>query len=666
MMSKFDNLVTYFKDVSKNNNQNMYRRIVPPSYDGIFWAIRGYLRLYYFENEEKFIQKPLIRYPDFKYDYYRKFIKFYSLPKFLSSTVELDHCPVNKFFLHLINIGILIRSMVMAYVLFGFSQAIDNRHPELRFGANKTQSCVLKSNIVELDRNIDRRYYLFKYWLKLIGFTMPSSTRLFCHSLNCLLVIALTLYIMAFFNRKQCFHLNWLSFHRNPVQERRRIKRKLVKIIQNLYKSADNAGHWWSDSAENSTSITKSSAYNFKHRALSFSSMHHASKEAEILSIRCSDAHSECTCAEERRERLKYVQFIFGERLFDMVKPSNLTNQFHARLTQLQDRIFFGYVFSLCSFLVFVAYVWMSGEVMSRVKARTNLIKCLDWNENATLMNDIFEFDQDPLLDNELNIYRQYMDGLSFIPTVRVYLIEIARINTIPFLELMVEHSLSYLIAYLWVSDYSWFFSQGCYFLLEWLTQIQEQLSCCVQLLEEHSINEPKLIDLDHETDEKITKQKRDIEKAMTVSYLNFELFRQEYKSFRRVTNFLIVHLIAIVLVNSLASYIMVESSSTAIPIIFAVNVAYILALNFFVAYCVTIIKRIQKIYKTMIVIVVKSSQAQMELTQVIKLWRRQALSDLEVTNSYSIQVFGGNFSQSTLIAFDSYVIAFWLAMSQA
>lgn len=673
-MSYFDQLMRNFLEVSYKNKNGHLK--LPPD-DSFIWFMRRKMQLYYYKNEERCLLKPHILSPDSKYDSdgHRNFMKFYSFPNFLTrGNIEPDPCPNKKFIFHMLNVGFLFRSIFVSCVLYSFAQVIDVRQIEIRYGANRTQHCVLKSDIINSNRPIDQEYDLLKGLLKLNGYCMLESTSLFCYSLTCLVSLIFTLYVGAGLNRKQYLYLNALTFHRSPTEERKRIRKKLATIIQNLYKSADHvkhtcsetssSGQWHRDQRQNSITCSINSAYMFHHRTLSFSSMNPVSRDSDLLSVRSSDIYTECNCAEESRDRLKFVHFIFRERLFNMVKPSNLTNQFHARLSRLQNLISYGFTIGVVIFISYIIYVWLSMEIKARIENRINYIKCLSWNANSTLIRNTFDLDRDPLLEREINIYRRYMNYHSWILTIRVILIEMKRIYNGRFLEFIAEHSTAYFIALFWMFDYIWYFSQGCYFIFEWIIQLERQLKICIHLLEELSINELEN-KINEKGEQKISEQKLMIEKALTITYLNFELFRQEYKSFRIVTNFLVNHLIPIALTNSLFSYMIIATYDNRVPLVFSINVAFILILNFFVTYCVSLIKRIQRIYKTITIIVIKSSQAQMELCQIVKLWRRQVLSDSEVMNSYCIQVLGGNFSQSTLIAVDSYVVAFWLAISR-
>lgn len=182
--------------------------------------------------------------------------------------------------------------------------------------------------------------------------------------------------------------------------------------------------------------------------------------------------------------------------------------------------------------------------------------------------------------------------------------------------------------------------------------------------------NEPKQ-EGDHHSEEcnaKLIHDQRseDIQKALIITYLNYELFRSEYQSFKVVCNFTLIYVIPLMVFDSLICYYWLISSigrhaAQDIVICWSTNLTVVTVVNFYVAICVLLVEKIHKLNKTIYLLMAKINLNSMDHVYISELWRRQMMGEIDVKNVFCIQVMGNNFTLSTLLALDSYVLALWL-----
>lgn len=646
------------------SNQHLFIRMA--------WFLRRKLQIFYSDNfDDTREDLPLDEsktQPDFERN--RKLIKFYRLPNIFRKTPVPDACPMLNFVLNIINTISSLDYMIMLILTVYFQKMYDKWHPQVRPSANRTELCAPRGDIYEPDTQLGNKLRQMRKYLIMMGAPVIDSGQLLVFGLMVVIITTIMMYLGALLGKNRKFYLNSLSFYLNPVEERKRIKVRLMKIADNLYRD------------EKPTSRTFESPWDsigIKYKTtLECSQQNQSQLElANISGYPIENLNTQpCYCIEDNNEfaRSNFTRNIISENLVQFVRPSNLSHRFHLVMSRRHLQTVTIYGFLMIGMILVVVYVTLSGELYSRTRNRLEQFKCEALLQDGTLIKDVFDFGNSHLDEYDKNVYISYMNNTDR-SVLGIYWVESKRILTYGFLKTAFEVTVTCLIICAWLFDYIWSFLQGCIFSLEWVRQIQEQMDLCINSITNLQRNEHQLhnqsnnnnnnnIDLQSlETVKRRERDKRTAERALTVTYLNFELFRREYPEFRSVTNFINFNWIPIVLLNSAAAYLIVSTFKRDVGFIYAINYSCIFGFNLYVSFCVTLLRQIQKLYRSITMILVRSSLSSLNHSEIINLWRRQVMSESEVIDSYSLQLSGCNFSLSTLIAIDSYIIALWMTL---
>lgn len=613
---------------------------------------------------------------DINYESHRKFIQFYSLPNIFVKKPKSDACPLVNFWIHIFNVYVSLKVITILIAQVLFQRALNRWHPQVRPGANRTEYCALKADIYEPDESARRNCDVLHTFLDLIAFKSIESAQLLVYSFLAMIIVVGFLYLGAIRQGSARLYNDSMSFHLEPIEEKSRIKLQLVRIVQSMCRGSDYA-------IGKQLSVYECRPQKLLHHTNSLEASRHTNplletpaKPLSSRSVRIANSrfgHSyetcSCSCSLDSRDRLNFVRLIFKERLVDWVRPSNMTYQFHTKLTKRYHMFLIITVFVLLIVGITLVFTSQMEEIDANVRERIKQVKCELWNQNSALICDSYWMQKRPLDRDDKQTYLGYING-THDSWARLGVIEVRYSVTWTMLLTITEAFITYLITSIWFFDYFWTFSLSCMYSFEWIRNIDAQMTNCIKVMEYHQEHLAYVNDLESRFNHKLDQQRLDDErfnltKILTITYLNFELFRQHYKSFRELMNFLTFFLFSISLNNSLVSYLVVANYDRDVIIIWIINIVFVLVLNVFVSSCVYLISHIEKLYKSMITISIKSSHVSMENSQIINLWRRQMLKQTEIMNSYCIQLLGNKFTFSTLIAIDSYIVALWLTIGR-
>lgn len=650
---------------------------VSPLIARVNWYIRDRIQLYYSKpldedpvdiSDNSTGQVSCTNLPDIEYgkssaglERHRRFIKFYSLPNIFRRHQEPDACPLRNFLCHCLFVYLLIKLTSFSSMSYYMLKLLQTWSPRVRLAANRTERCALRQDIEEEYDGSASLYISLREYMMGYGVRNVYSAQIVSYVIFATSVSAVTLYLGAIFHGKDTIYLDTLSFQLNPIEERARIRKKLVSIVQNLYKTADYA-------------CLKLKETNSDFRR---SCIYRRPDVADVAALRpktylrAQQYHgSNCRCVNDSQKRLKFVKFIFQERLIDHIWPAHLTLKFYDDL--IPQEIGFAIIQIMFMTVAMIGMMVFSNydEINLRVRNRIELYRCEIWNQNATLIRDVVGMNRRPLPNEQKELYINHIMNPSN-EIGNLLLIETIEIFKWPAILRSLEFFIFYGATMNWTFNYVWAFFMGNLTMTKWLEQIQDQMDKCLRLIDCHLNQYENIIEAQQDPevppkdDIQAQERRRDVERALTITYLNFELFRQEYKYFKDIINFLVFHLVPLVTLNSLLSYISITLINQNIGTLWVLHATYIMTLNVFVSICVSILSRVHKLYNTITRILIKSSSASMELTQIVRLWRRQLLNDGDVKSYYGIKVIGGNVSPSTLLAVDSYVMALWLTMGR-
>lgn len=398
-----------------------------------------------------------------------------------------------------------------------------------------------------------------------------------------------------------------------------------------------------------------------------------------------------CFFARDEEGKSRLIEFVRRENLIKFAKPCYLNANGHDQQSLKQTRILIYYMVIMFIYSLHVVTWFIYVESKSRATLRCKLFHCKLLDEHATILQDPYKMWSDP----ETDILQQIMHwnrNESCIETdcvtwsqLAVELSQMIKLPTVSFYSTLL--AINYFNCCATVFATLFWFADGLLYKHKWLDHVHRQLIDCICLLEELN-NIELLIQREdslnsHYYCAKSMKNRQDmmsndgccfrrkqLQKALIITYLNFELFRDEYQQFKQFCSITILQNIPIPLLNTILCASWTGSSFSKhlqmdiyIPLID--SIVYISYLNAFVLFCDHLVKKIQDMYKKVDILVTKLSLNSMQLEYIHELWTKQLLSETDVNQAYCPQIFGNYLNSSTLIGVDSYAFALWLVVSR-
>lgn len=149
------------------------------------------------------------------------------------------------------------------------------------------------------------------------------------------------------------------------------------------------------------------------------------------------------------------------------------------------------------------------------------------------------------------------------------------------------------------------------------------------------------------------------IERALTITYLNFELFKSEFISFQVLQTFISGQLTFFVITLTFTAMFVARTNFNTI--IWATAAITLLSLNVLIVFCVSSTSNLQHIYRLISDLVAKSSECGMELTYIVKRWRRRLMTNSEIQSIYSTHVLSFRLSRASLLTLNTSLVGLWL-----
>lgn len=658
---------------------------------------------------------------------FRRQLKFYNLLKPFSDFGGSTGCFLRVCLIHISKMALTWRSVTLAITQLDYlnlEYQIQKSNHQLaasaavvwkKEGTGVADQCVEQSlptvgtnqNSIEYEHNhfdnpnLELLDAIYRQ-LKELGSPAIEMGSIYAYYMLNMVSLTIVLYLGAIFSfSSKSLYLNSYSFYLDPLNERRRMKEKLIHIVQNLYKTSDySRQHQFIKRQQQQPSIQSNNSIDESLKSQDYvpkteTSPNISKLMIDILGLKRLDPHS-CYCVEDARNRVNLIHLIFKEKLISYVKPRNLNHIHHDIQSRVHSRAQILFIAFISIFAYIAIGIVMVGEVRARTRYRTAILNCKFQHNDSTILSDPHHMKSDPVTDEMIRVYLdhhykpgkvgyEFPEGF-YGETYSQWYFELKQMISYEIIRDYIFLAFHYSSSFLWVIALCIIYLDNWLSQVNWINQLQEQLDDCIRLedilhkLENCSITTTKnkfdipefqcAIRKSHTIigassfETKDFNKRINIEKALIITYLNFELFRQEYKYFRRLCNYITIHLIPLILFNSIMSYYFVTSTwNKDILGIWIANFLYIIFLNYFVGTSMYVIERIQSLYRTINILLAKSCLNSQQLTYVSKLWKLQMMSEIEVGDAFCMQVFGNNFVLSTLIAVDSYVFALWLIL---
>lgn len=656
---------------------------------------------------------------------HRSYIWFYDIFKVLGHEPHYSNLPIRVYTITLFGLACLIVWLTISSKLIEFNEIIRRFRVALKPNAWKSiNGCVYKKDVYYRDtfrvyqNNIDLLINeAYENVFNSLGHIAIKHAGLYCYYCQMLCIMLLCSYSSGYLSQhfEDYIFLNSISFHLNPVEERHRLMFKLHNLVLNLLTNVhncDNNVQSYNDCeylprffnqnshlSDHYKASHRQLSKSFSHRTRS-SKQHHSKAHHSHIIIKNDD-----TCSKSDTINSNYLSnLIIRGNLLKFIKPNNLNANFYEKQTKFQAIFVVSFSIIATVWFGFLIGYLIHSELNCMIENRTKMIQCkLYYGQNATILHDIYRMWNDDITQSMLKAYnineKNYL--ISYFNQI-IY--ELQTMMTYDALKALLFVFTGCGYTTLWVYLLTLFFSDGIFFLKHWLIQLEQQFDDSIRLLVHFDkFNQVYKSTKLSEKDSNLIVSRKDkrcksssvyellqsngnissqmnkqndyyiqIHKALLITYLNFELFKESYKEFKRLCGFLLFTLLPIVILNSALCYNWVARTDLRpniahdIKIIWIMNLFFTLVFNYYVGICVLMLQKLQSLYRKIDSILAKMTLNSMQLDPVFELWRRQLMKETDIAHVYCVQVFGIHFSLSTLIGMDSYAFALWLFFASA
>lgn len=551
---------------------------------------------------------------------------------------SFEKCPPRIFAIHVFYVYMMVKLALSGILQLRYKRLSEEYRPALRDNRSSTKHCALSWDIIEPKNlaQLERTSFILDF----LGSPFTLRTEFVSLAFVLAALVPATFYIGVLMYRKRTLVPDSYNFLKDPDGERRELREILAKNIEDQFEYHD---HELGPTAR--PSIVTTNIYRHEHVL---------SMPAERI-IRGISSYS-CRYR-EKFCRDNFFRFIREENLNDFVIPAHRKNKV-LRWILFMKLTLFTLVLTICIVGASTLH-WSLFEIelMLRTSRRIEWLKCRQWNPNGTLIRDpsrmmLHRIDS-KYLSGSIRVNKEF----NFEDILYLELREFWRECVILGLEL----NLIAMISAAWASIHIVNCAGNYVSRFVWVQQLQDQLDNCLRLMDEFILIRDSQTSIDSKF-----KYKARLEKAITISYLNFCLFKKESKSQVALQNYY-GEQVAISATGTLGFSFLILSSvdSKNANIIYAVTIAMLAVSNLFLTISASLTRRIQRIFHTLNEVLAKASTNSMELSYIIGAWRRQVLTDSQVEDVYSTSAFGLKLTSSSLITFNSSVFGICLVMYQ-
>lgn len=524
-------------------------------------------------------------------------------------------------------------------LLLNASDTISNSSANSNSNNNRPAKCILATDIVvgQTEQQVDCRPALegassLKKHLGLsylVNFNVMMEFY-FVAVIGSSIALLITLPLLA---RQRSIRIQVLSFMVNPVAERAKLRLRLINIVRQSLS--------WPDIAEQ-----------LKLKAARLG-LRTGGKRQQIDTERL----------QARQTRADFQQLILSERPHKYVLPSCYSERSRQK-------------YLIAALLITSLVVWTSvyhiagfaytvfGQVHERVQVSREMAKCQRWSPQAQLLKSRIRQD-DQVWQRNKQTYLTLNEPIGYHQLGHLYLMEAKSMFSQTNVWLLVSSFPNYLNFYVVVVQLLFtIYTVSIMFQTEWLEQIDRQLLCLTDMMKHvASLAEPtgnnKGQDIGRKQDDYEAKIKS-VYAALTISYLNFELFRRQFRESRWLSEhfvgFIVVHVFLIVAWTYQTFAVERTDSPYKSFLLFTCSNATIV-LDLVLYSAIVISKRVQRVTKSMLSCFAAATGLSMELCFVSGLWRRQLMLESDCQQYYTGSLLGFELSQRNLLTINTYLV---------
>lgn len=552
-----------------------------------------------------------------------------------------------------------LRLLIAGYLLYRYDLSLKHLNPRVKSNATTSSECAKREDIyyregADMDQYLINRLYLF--WLNALGIVPTSLTGTSVIAAFALGLVPLILYVMfvtCYSNEK--LSVDHLNFIINPIHERNRLRGDLNRIIEEVSEElATRVKNCWFGSNEyqiNEEPTQRLLYPNLQNKKFSSRSCHNSiGKVYRIYEL-------------DRMEKTRCIKMILSIKKLDLMKPCISSSEWHKNILLITK---FATKFSTLTFLyiplIFAIWIYIM-DIRENIQHRLSLIECQQWNSNGTLvrMEDV-AISATELSSKDIEKYTTF-DG-SLIEMANLFLfVETKYYFSWRRMTFITEVAIAIFSMEIWISLlFINFYVIASVNKIIWLKQLRIHLGSILTLTRKLANRIDKK---DSIRDWSIMEDR--ILLDLTISYLNFELFRRQQNRFLMMANILImanglVSGCILTLVYSVANNLKIKH----IDLVTYVIIAVMMTTNILMLLSSYIGKILEKITKDVDQILAHCSRLELENSYPVELWRRYDLSSRETRNLFAASLFGTYISYEKVVQFNAYLVAYFLSLARS
>lgn len=637
--------------------------------------------------------------------YNRCYIWYYNMMKLYGDYPHYGGCPLRVYILNLINFTCIAVHVIHSNNLTTFSRLLARYTPYVKSNAStSSHHCVQPQDVYYRDLTetyrrigenetiiINDKNHIPQLEAAFDHLTSSISSIAIIHSglygyYNQLQLLVLFGVVMASFLSwtKRLLYVDSISFRFDPVGERRRIICNLNKLISNIAESHLIV-------LNNMTCGRKEEKFSTKSLKFREQSKSWTCKEKPLVDC-CHETRlkilkqssSICFCSKTYWDNIYFLELISDRNLAKCVRPNNLNAKFYDEQVAQQRSIVIYYSL-ICLYLSYylVDNVLFS-ELEARISNRKLILNCKLFHQNATIVNDTYRMWREEITQQMLDVYNP-TNGTSTSANLPLnkwaneLFFELYSVMTPNAIKGFFIVIIAGTYVCLWVFFMILFFLDGVSYHNQWLNQLNRQFADSIEMLDiihqltELSKKQCEIQQHNHSSikypvrasyfNDRNNEHRKQIHRALIITYLNLELFKTSSKTFKRLCTFFLRFLLISAFCNSILCYYWIGSElrrsvSQRITVIWTMNICFTLSLNYYVRLSASLFQHLCKVYRKIDSLLAKMTLNSMQLDPICELWRGQSMKEADIAHIHCVQIYGLEATMSTLIGIDSYAFA--------
>lgn len=531
---------------------------------------------------------------------------------------------------------ILIKQFCLCIVLYLRDRLADELSSDFRLSIAEKGECQVDVDSTESWKRLE----MYNSWLFNSGFSliaMPGIGLLIHMIISSQTFIFY--YLPMIYLKARKISVDYLEFVLQPKKFLSNLNLELNLLIDELI-----------ENHRNSNFVTKSTLNDTENCYLSSSN-----NLSPLQSNRSKSAQTIAKKDDQYTRILKQIKYL------RLVKPANVSSRWHRNLVKLNNTFVLGLfliaVFAQTAYLstfILVDLVVMSHNRLQSMSCSHSL------GPNATFLGSftpIVQFSS----ENHLATYKSHLNGgkndtidlLNLALTIesKYYL------NRAMLWFHLLEVCVAFVNCAFWSGLWANFYLIGLIDKATWIGQIRRQTNECIRLSNLQKLHKSTRMSFNH-------RDELELIKMLTITLLNFELFRRKHSKFKSLKNSLFGHFAFFSFVSFSAGYIVARrihnyyNGYVVIP-----STIIVIMMDLYLISSSYLSKKIERLMRDMTNVVARcySERINTDLEYPLQLWQRQMLTEAELNTVFASTFLGFYVTYKTIVAVNVYLILLWL-----